>query len=174
MLPGSEEERMKMLFILLGCSFSLGVLLPSCASPVPSEDTGASSGSQGAVSGGSHSGGTAIGSGGNPNDEVCVSLKEAECNATEVCRPLFGGLITPNKAPWEIHPGTEAYLGCRYGGPANNEFGCGSAIVCGYDPGGSECWTFRNTCIPNGWTLLNCFDERCPFLEGDGGAGGAN
>jgi|GEM_PF-6989328 len=161
---------MKMLFVLLGCSVSLGALLPSCVSSVPSADDEAGSGSNGSLAGGAHSGGTATGSGGDPGG--CVHLNEAECNATEVCRPLFGGRITPDKAPWEIHPGTQAYLGCRYGGPIDS-IGCGQAIVCGYDPNGSDCWTFHEACIPSGWTMLNCFDEVCP-LTSSGGAGGAN
>lgn len=149
---------MKALLYQLGLSITLGVLLPCCVSPVASEDAGTSTGSQGS------------GSGSNPGG--CIGMGEAECNAAEVCRPIVGGVMTPDKSPWQIHPGTESYLGCRYGGPPNNEIGCALAIVCGYDPDGSDCWTFSNTCIPSGWALMNCFDEQCPFLEAAGGASG--
>lgn len=147
-----------------------GAAISSGGSPASIGGSAASIGGSAASVGGTDVGGANLG--GNPGEEVCAGLNEAECEAQEVCRPALG---------WTPEPGSfyggdfenRSYQGCRYGGPPDNEWGCGLALTCGFNPnGGTQCWEFSDNCLPIGWTFVSCEDP-CP-VGGQGGDGGAN
>jgi hypothetical protein len=113
------------------------------------------------AAGGSSSSGGAAG--------VCDSLSQAACEASSDCVPLFGRKGTLGKPLRDTESSSRSYQGCRH--DFYDGLGCGAAVTCGYDPNGVDCWVFPDTCIPAGWTVLNCAEE-CP-LTGFGGSSGA-
>lgn len=97
--------------------------------------------------------------GGAPNQEACADLAQPACEDSEVCEPFSAYEYVDGT--FESKPNTRTYMGCRDAGPDDDL--CGDALTCAYETEGA-CWMFPSTCLPEGWTSLNCTTP-CPEAD---------
>lgn len=99
--------------------------------------------------------------GGAGNQEACADLAEAECEESDVCEPFSAYEYVDGT--FESDPDTKTFMGCRDARPDDDH--CGDALTCAYETEGEgACWMFPSTCLPEGWTSLNC-TQACPRAD---------
>lgn len=92
--------------------------------------------------------------------DVCLGADASACAAMN-CVALNGWRSAG--APSVISGGGE-YAGCAT--PSGSL--CGLAFTCAIAPGDGACWTFKDTCLPDGWANTTCDGDSphfCPTLH---------
>lgn len=85
----------------------------------------------------------------------CGELEQSECDAREECESVRGW-VTGDSAD-----GGSEFIGCRTAGTGSSYVPCGAALTCARQDDG-ECALFGTTCVPDGWTTMECDAGRCP------------